>query len=476
MNAATESASLNNRTAPSSRNGSDSDVAVDLGSLVAGVRLQQPIRAADGKLLLASGLVLTATILAKLANRGIVSVRVHASEVSRLTSGATDKSAPRGDVPESARAPGTRAAAVGQFGNVRSITTELGPTRSGQFRSGPIAGPSPSVRPTGAIQRVVPLAANLGSLKCSGKLLAKLERHGVAPHAPDCIEAASRNYQATLRGVVGLYESGKEIRSAELSTLQGIGEECLAHMLADIDVFVRQSGIPEVDKYPPRHGQQTAMLAMSMGLNLGLEKGDLIDLGTACLVHDLGMLHLREEIYNHPERLTTLSYLEITKHPGITFDLLANVERTAGTPRLVAFQMHERCNGSGYPRGRSDGQIHPLAKIAAVADSYLAMISPRPHRAPMAPYVAVEQLLHASRQGLYAPWAVRALLRSVSLFPIGSSVELSDGRAARVLRTCGDNYTKPVVEVWTAGSVPGASEIVDLNEPSRPSVIRALAG
>jgi HD-GYP domain-containing protein (c-di-GMP phosphodiesterase class II) len=465
MNAATESASLNNRTAPSSRNGSDSDVAVDLGSLVAGVRLQQPIRAADGKLLLASGLVLTATILAKLANRGIVSVRVHASEVSRLTSGATDKSAPRGDVPESARAPGTRAAAVGQFGNVRSITTELGPTRSGQFRSGPIAGPSPSVRPTGAIQRVVPLAANLGSLKCSGKLLAKLERHGVAPHAPDCIEAASRNYQATLRGVVGLYESGKEIRSAELSTLQGIGEECLAHMLADIDVFVRQSGIPEVDKYPPRHGQQTAMLAMSMGLNLGLEKGDLIDLGTACLVHDLGMLHLREEIYNHPERLTTLSYLEITKHPGITFDLLANVERTAGTPRLVAFQMHERCNGSGYPRGRSDGQIHPLAKIAAVAD-----------RAPMAPYVAVEQLLHASRQGLYAPWAVRALLRSVSLFPIGSSVELSDGRAARVLRTCGDNYTKPVVEVWTAGSVSGASEIVDLNEPSRPSVIRALAG
>jgi HD-GYP domain-containing protein (c-di-GMP phosphodiesterase class II) len=279
-----------------------------------------------------------------------------------------------------------------------------------------------------------------------------------------------------LRGVVGLYESGKEIRSAELSTLEGIGEECLAHMLADIDVFVRQSGIPEVDKYPPRHGQQTAMLAMSMGLNLGLEKRDLIDLGTACLVHDLGMLHLREEIYNHPERLTTLSYLEITKHPGITFDLLANVERTAGTPRLVAFQMHERCNGSGYPRGRSDGQIHPLAKIAAVADSYLAMISPRPHRAPMAPYLAVEQLLHASRQRLYAPWAVRALLRSVSLFPIGSSVELSDGRAARVLRTCGDNYTKPVVEVWTAGSVSGASEIVDLNEPSRPSVIRALAG
>jgi HD-GYP domain-containing protein (c-di-GMP phosphodiesterase class II) len=455
------------RSLPLSNGGADTHVRVDVRSLVPGVRLHQPIRDEAEKLLLASGLILTEALLEKLAERGIASVRVHKSELARLTSGAPRKSPARD---------------LGWTDAPASVTTRSTFSRPDHT---PLHSPSvPSrseapplfVRPTGTVQRVVPLVANLGSIKCSGKLLAKLERHGVAPHSPERVEAASRNYQATLRGVVGLYESGKEIRSGELSTLQGIGEECLAHMLTDIDVFVRQSGIPEVDKYPPRHGQQTAMLAMSMGINLGLEKGDLIDLGTACLVHDLGMLHLREDVYNHPERLTRLSRLEISKHPGITFDLLSNVERTAGTARLVAYQMHERCNGSGYPRGRTDGQIHPLAKIAAVADSYLAMISPRPYRPAMTPYQAIEQLLVAARDRLYDPLAVRALLRSVSLFPIGSQVELSDGRSARVLRTCGDNYTKPVVEIWTPGLDSALAEIVDLNEPSRPSVIRALAG
>lgn len=457
---------VTNRTSPAN-GGSSSHVRVELGSLVPGVRLHQPIRDDSEKLLLASGLVLTSAILRKLADRGITSVRVHKSELARLTSRVPGKS-PARVVDGTAGLP--RVTGPSSTPRTERVSQSI-PTLIHRSNDAPDL-----VRPTGAVQRVAPLVANLGSLTCSGKLLAKLQRHGVAPHSPECVEAASRNYQATLRGVVGLYESGKQIRSGELSTLQGIGEECLSHMLTDIDVFVRQSGIPEVDKYPPRHGQQTAMLAMSMGLNLGLEKGDLIDLGTACLVHDLGMLHLREEIYNHPERLTSLSRLEISKHPGITYDLLANVERTAGTARLVAYQMHERCNGSGYPRGRTDGQIHPLAKIAAVADCYLAMISPRPYRPAMTPYVAIEQLLVAARGGLYDPLAVRALLRSVSLFPIGSMVELSDGRAARVLRTCGDNYTKPVVEICSTVSAPESAEIVDLNEPERPSVIRALAG
>ena len=118
---------------------------------------------------------------------------------------------------------------------------------------------------------------------------------------------------------------------------------------------------------------------------------------------------------------------------------------------MVAYQMHERANGSGYPRGRTIEQTHPLARIAAVADSFTALVSARPHRAGMLPYFAVEKLVRDTAKGLFDPQAVRGLLQAVSLFPIGSYVELNDGYVGRVIRSNAFDYTKPIVEAWKRG-------------------------
>ena len=72
--------------------------------------------------------------------------------------------------------------------------------------------------------------------------------------------------------------------------------------------------------------------------------------------------------------------------------------------------MDERCDGSGYPRGRKGKQIHPLAKIAAVADVFVAPISPWPHRPGFLLYKAMEHLIQGTKQGLYDTNAVRGLL------------------------------------------------------------------
>ena len=98
------------------------------------------------------------------------------------------------------------------------------------------------------------------------------------------------------------------------------------------------------------------------------------------------------------------------------------------------------------PCHRSAAQIHPLAKIAAVADVFVALVSPRPYRPALLHYHAMEQILHGARQGLYDTAVVRALLHTVSLFPIGSLVEINDGRIGKVLRSNRDAYTSPVIE------------------------------
>ena len=71
--------------------------------------------------------------------------------------------------------------------------------------------------------------------------------------------------------------------------------------------------------------------------------------------------------------------------------------------RIVAYQIHERCDGSGYPRGMVGDDLHVLSKIAAVADAYVGLVSNRWHRKALMPYYAMEKMLHSIPQGLFDP-------------------------------------------------------------------------
>jgi HD-GYP domain-containing protein (c-di-GMP phosphodiesterase class II) len=197
-----------------------------------------------------------------------------------------------------------------------------------------------------------------------------------------------------------------------------------------------------------------------------LDVQTLRELVIGCLVHDAGMLWLDRGLYDHAGEVGRSAYLEITKHPILVFDALRNAGDIPKRSAFIAYQMHERCDGSGYPRRRTKEQIHFLSRIAAVADSYVALVSLRAHRPAMMPYYAMEKMLRDANRGLFDALAVRSLLRTMSLFPIGSYAELSDGRIARVLRAS-DDYCRPTVEI--------GDEIIDLLATPQLSVVRPVA-
>ena len=129
---------------------------------------------------------------------------------------------------------------------------------------------------------------------------------------------------------------------------------------------------------------------------------------------------------------------------------------------MVAYQIHERCNGHGYPRRRQGDQIHELAKIAAVADVYVALVSPRPHRPALMPHHALRHILYGVKSGVFDRRAVRALVKTISLFPIGSYLQLQDGRVGRVLRSNPHAPARPVIEMWADDRWQAPPTIVDL--------------
>ncbi len=402
---------------------------VDTASLTPGIVLRHPVYDAANVLLLAAGVHITSAVIERLKQRGITYIMMHKSELARFRHQAAESRLP--------------------------------------------IKPSPS-RPAVEADLILDASSGLSALPRSDTFLKTIARHGKLrydeAHRRDVVAACETNVQHVNQA----FESRDVLRSADVDGLEGITEQTLIGIAQDIDLFVSIGISPELDSYPARHSLQTAVLAMCVGANLGVEQSNLIKLGLGCLAHDAGMLHLDQQLLPSVGPLNRSSMLEITKHPQISFELLRNVDHILGAGRLVAYQMHERCNGTGYPRGRTDKQIHPLSKIAAVADVFTAMVSPRTHRPAVLPYVAMEYLLRGAKVRLFEPMAVRALLHTVSLFPIGSYVELSDGRVARVLRANGNTYTRPVVEAWENDVVEDAPNLLDLATESAVDVARPI--
>ena len=398
------------------------------GDLRRGTVLERPVLDDRGVLLLAAGQTVTDTFHAKLVDRGLDSVRVHPAELPRLLAGV-----PQG---EAADAPPSRAGVVAAAANPLSDALDrlaadgkglALPPQEDAFRGelAPAAGRYDGARRDAAVSRMTAAVSDVGAI------------------------------QRELAGGGGF----------DLAGLRAVAGGALDDLAADRDLFASLGLNPHGSGYPTRHGVHAAMLASAVGATLGLDRKTLVELSVGVLVHDAGMLRLDPATYETPGPLSRAAFLEVTKHPVLVFDSLRSLEGVPARSAFIAYQMHERCDGSGYPRRRTGRQLHELAKIAAVADTFTALCAPRPYRPGMAPHHAVARTLREAAAGKLDAAAAKALLQTVSLFPLGSRVALDDGRRGRTLRATADP-ARPVVELDPPGGCAGRGvpgELVDLS-------------
>jgi HD-GYP domain-containing protein (c-di-GMP phosphodiesterase class II) len=109
-----------------------------------------------------------------------------------------------------------------------------------------------------------------------------------------------------------------------------------------------------------------------------------------------------------------------------------------------------------------------------VADCYVGLVSNRQHRRALMPYYAIEKMLKTMPRGLYDAKVLRGLLHAMSLFPIGSCIELTDGRIARVVRSTGETYTQPIVELWDTKHRRYEPDLLNLKTEKQLKIRRAI--
>ena len=226
------------------------------------------------------------------------------------------------------------------------------------------------------------------------------------------------------------------------------------------------------DDYLFDHCVNVTMLSIAVAYQLGFSHGQIMEIGLGALLQDIGMLRVPLSIRLSTGPLAPAARFEIDRHPLHTVEMLEALRGIPRTVKLIAYQVHERLDGSGYPRGRVAAQIHQYAKIVAAVDTYAAMARARPHRPAALPYEAAKAILVGASENKFDREAVRAFLDTVSLFPIGSLLELGGGRRAMVLRANPGLHTRPVIEIVDATGSP-TGQIIDLSKDSTLNVVQA---
>jgi putative nucleotidyltransferase with HDIG domain len=211
--------------------------------------------------------------------------------------------------------------------------------------------------------------------------------------------------------------------------------------------------------YLTAHAVQTTLLALVLARALKMSHHKAIDLGISCLLHEIGLLKIPQELLDESRILNEDEKRLLTSH----VILGANILKSYGLPQEViegVLHHHERLNGTGYLYGLKSPSIGLYARIIAIACSYHAQIYRRPYQAGarsqhdslldiISTSKASLQLMpnNADQLGLYDYHLASLLTNELSLYPLGSYVILSDESIAQVVEANTENPLYPKVKI-----------------------------
>ncbi len=252
-------------------------------------------------------------------------------------------------------------------------------------------------------------------------------------------------------------DSSKGVQKSDVEAISNTTQELINSLSSHKDILVNIADIKMYDDYTYHHSLSVAIMAIAIGMELGFNEQMLNELGLAGLLHDIGKVAIPIEIITKPGRLSKEEFDIVKMHPVHAATHLHERQLVNENIFRGIVGHHEKLDGSGYPNHLKGDEIHPYARILAVADVYDALTSNRPYRIPNPPNEAIEMIMGGSGTH-FDERVVRAFLRKVAPFPTGSKVKLSNGQTAIVMKNYPDQPLRPLVAV-----VGGGGEEYDLS-------------
>jgi hypothetical protein len=266
-----------------------------------------------------------------------------------------------------------------------------------------------------------------------------------AAAAPAVVRTDLEIYQCLVKVTEEVFAAARTGPPPKESTIISILRACMGKLREGeallVETMRQHQGVPDLAE----RGANSAILSMRLAMELAADDKRCLAVGLCGLLHDLGMLKVSEEAIRG-KRLDEAGIELLKRHPSESQRILEDFGPAFAWVGRIVVQVHERRDGSGYPRGLSSEEVHEIAQLVGLADTYLAMAHPRADRPALVVYNVLKEVIDM-RRTIFDTKLVKALINIVSIFPLGSLVKLNNNEIGRVIGTSHLHPTRPKVEI-----------------------------
>jgi putative nucleotidyltransferase with HDIG domain len=263
----------------------------------------------------------------------------------------------------------------------------------------------------------------------------------------DDFDSAQSVYAESVKIVRSVLEDVRAGKMFNTGAVKNVAENISELTMRNKGVLTSVTKLKQHDDYTFQHSMNVSIYAASLAAHLGMTEQEVERIANAGILHDVGKMLVPSEVLNKPGKLTDDEFVIMKNHVQFGYDFLKKQGLPDDMLRL-AYEHHERFDGSGYPRGLKDGEISIEGKIGAVVDIYDAITSDRVYHKGMEPPSALKLMFKWADSHINKK-VFEFFIMNIGIYPVGSLVLMSNNELGVIGRTNLNKPTEPVVLIFT---------------------------
>jgi putative nucleotidyltransferase with HDIG domain len=237
---------------------------------------------------------------------------------------------------------------------------------------------------------------------------------------------------------------GKQV---QVEAVEPVVEQMTESILRNSGALLSLCRVKNKDDYTFLHSVSVCALLVAFCRAAGLDAETIHLAGIGGLLHDIGKVKVPTGLLNKPARYTDDEFAQMKNHVVESKRILDQTEGISVISIQVAYEHHERHDGTGYAQGLKGEEISRMGRMAAICDVYDAITSDRVYHKGMAPHEALRKIFEWSKYH-FDPLLVQQFMRATGIYPVGTMVMLESGRIGVVLEQSEVSLLQPLVKVF----------------------------
>jgi HD-GYP domain-containing protein (c-di-GMP phosphodiesterase class II) len=248
----------------------------------------------------------------------------------------------------------------------------------------------------------------------------------------------------TLTLAEDIFAKFKKNQEIKIDPIVKVTRDMLSSFSRDQEALTSLAMLKNKDNHSFTHSVNVSIYLIALAKQMNFSEKDQAWLGIGGLLQDIGLAKVPKDILLKKGKLAANERKFMQLHVDFGMHSIKNMPNVSPLVKNILTQHHERLDGTGYPNQLKGFKISKEGKMAAIVDSFDAITSQRSYRNQQENHVAFKAIMQLCKDK-YDKGVFQHFIKSVGVFPVGSTIKLANGTVCVVLRNHIVDLLHPIV-------------------------------